>query len=120
MPETPSRPVTSRTPSLLCQSRSSAVLALWQARRRSVRSGELWQQAIIAPQQGNQGPDALAALRATPAGGINAAWFGRASLGGGLLHLAIGQGIAQADIHGGSSSLWRDWHRLLVSSQTSA
>jgi hypothetical protein len=43
----------------------------------------------------------------TPAGGVDAAWFGRASLGGGLLYLAIGQGVAQADIYGGLS-VWRD------------
>jgi len=43
----------------------------------------------------------LAALRAAPAGGINTTWFCRARIDGGLLYLAVGEGIAQADIHGG-------------------
>jgi hypothetical protein len=56
---------------------------------------------IRAPQQRHQRLNALAALSATATGGVDAAWLARAGGRGSLLHLAIGQRVAKADIHSG-------------------
>jgi len=59
----------------------------------------------FATEQFDQGSGALAALGTTTAGGVNLTGSGRASLGGGALHLVVGQGVAKAYIH---------WQRILT------
>ena len=73
----------------------------WQAKRQSVCALKLRNRAIGAAQEGQQRLDALTALSAAATGDVNAARLGGAGGRGGLLHLAVGQGVAKADIHGG-------------------
>src|SRR4051794_22525591 len=85
----------------------------WQTKRlQSVCALQLRHRAIRAAQKDQQCLDALAALSAATTGGVNAARLGGAGGRGGLRHLAVGQGVAKADIHAVGSSLWRELQRL--------
>jgi len=67
-------------------------------------------------QQCHHHVDALTALHAAATGGVDSAWLGGAGGRCGLFHLAVGQRVAEADIHGGQSSLRRELVRLPIGS----